>query len=183
VGRWSSSTTFGITGRNAVGGIQIVGGISKLGSNAALSVLTPEFLSLVPGLLSTDAAECTGSIESLLRMCHNPEPSAPDLSLMPRYNAAVPPYVRQALFARSFDSDDLMPKIRKPVLITHGTDDAIVKPVVVDQHKSAMPHAQVPMMPNAGHAPSLNDAQSFNQRLRTFAASLKSDHASLEPTL
>ena len=52
------------------------------------------------------------------------------------YNVSVPPYVRQALFSRSFDNDDLLPKIRKPVLITHGADDAVVKPAAVDQHKA-----------------------------------------------
>ena len=166
-------------GEDAVGGIHIVDGITKLGSEAALSVLTPEFLSLVPGLLSTDAGESVGSIEAFLRMCLTQEPSAADLYLMLGYNVTVPPHVRQALFARSFDNEDLLPKIRKPVLITHGTDDAIVKPAVVDQHKSAMPHAQVHMMPNAGHAPCWNDAPSFNQRLRTFAASVSGDPSSV----
>lgn len=68
------------------------------------------------------------------------------------YNVSVPPYVRQALFSRSFSNDDLMPKIRKPVLITHGAADAVVKPSAVEKHKALMPHAQVHLMANAGHA-------------------------------
>ena len=44
------------------------------------------------------------------------------------YNVSVPPYVRQALLSRSFDNDDLLPNIGVPVLITHGADDAAVKP-------------------------------------------------------
>jgi hypothetical protein len=36
------------------------------------------------------------------------------------------------------------------VLITHGTAEAILKPAVVDQHKSGLPHAHVQMIPNAG---------------------------------
>ena len=54
------------------------------------------------------------------------------------YNVSVPPYVRQGLFSRSFDNDDLLPKIRKPVLITQGSDDAVVTPAIVDQHKSKL---------------------------------------------
>jgi non-heme chloroperoxidase len=99
------------------------------------------------------------------------------------YNLTVPPRVRQALFSRSIDNDDLLPKIRKPVLITHGTAESIVKPAVVDQHKGGMPHAQVQMIPNAGHAPFWDDPASFNQRLKAFAESVWSDHASLERTL
>lgn len=93
-------------------------------------------------------------------------------SLAPRYNLPVPPHVRQALFSRSFDNDDLLPKIRKPVLITHGANDAIVKPAAVDLHKAGMPHAQIHMMSNAGHAPFWDDATAFNSRLRVFSESL-----------
>ena len=88
------------------------------------------------------------------------------------YNVSVPPHVRQALFSRVIDNDDLLPKIRKPVLITHGADDAVLKPSVVDRHKARMPHAQIHMMANAGHAPFWDDAVAFNRRLRAFAENL-----------
>ena len=70
-----------------------------------------------------------------------------------KHNVSVPPYVRQALFSRSFDNDDLLPKIRKPVLITHCAEELIVKPAAVDQHIAGLAHAQIQMMSNAGHAP------------------------------
>jgi pimeloyl-ACP methyl ester carboxylesterase len=105
-------------------------------------------------------------------MCLVEEPSAAELYLMLGYNLSVPPYVRQALFSRSFDNDDLLPKIRKPVLITHGAEDAIVKPVVVDEHTASMAHAQVHVMAHAGHASFWDDAPGFKQRLRTFSQSL-----------
>jgi len=170
-------------GEDAVGGIQLVGGITKLGSDEALSVITPEFLALVPGFFSTDAEDSARALESLLRLCFAREPSQEDLYLMLGYNVSVPPYVRQALFSRSFDNDDLLPKIRKPVLITHGTAETIVKPAVVDHDKASMPHAQVQMIPNAGHAPFWDDPASFNQRLHAFAESVWSDNASVERTL
>ena len=159
-------------GEDAVGGIQFVDGFTKLGSDEALSVLTPEFLSLVPGLMSMDAEESVRGLGSLLRMCFVQGPSEPDLYLMLGYNVSAPPHVRQALFSRSLDNDDLLPKIRKPVLITHGTDDAVVKPSAVDRHKSGLPHAHVQMIPNAGHASFWDDATAFNQRLQAFAASV-----------
>jgi pimeloyl-ACP methyl ester carboxylesterase len=155
-------------GDGDVGGVHFVAGITKLGSDDANSVITPEFLSLVPGFFSTDAEESVRSLQSLLRMCFIREPSAEDLYLMLGWNVSVPPYVRQALFSRSFDNDDLLPRIRKPVLITHGTEDQIVKPAAVDRHRSGMAQAQVHLMANAGHAPFWDDAPAFNERLRTF---------------
>jgi pimeloyl-ACP methyl ester carboxylesterase len=169
-------------GEDAVSAIHLVGAITKLGSDEALSVLTPEFLNLVPGLLSTDGEESVRGLESLLRLCFAREISKSDLYLMLGYNVSVPPHVRQALLSRSIDNDDLLPTIRKPVLITHGSDEAIVKSAAVDQHKLRMPHAEIHMMPHAGHASFWDDAPSFNQRLQAFAASVWSD-ASLKRTL
>jgi len=159
-------------GEEGVGGLHFVGGITKLGSDDALSVLTPEFLAHVPGLLSADAEESVRSLGSLLRMCFAREPSAEELYLMLGYNVSVPPYVRQGLFSRSFDNDDLLPKLTRPLLITHGHGDCVVKPEAVERHRAGAAHAQVHMMENAGHAPFWDDPATFNRRLREFAESL-----------
>jgi pimeloyl-ACP methyl ester carboxylesterase len=87
------------------------------------------------------------------------------------YNVSVPPYVRQGLLARAFDNDDLLPNIRKPVLITHGAKDAIVKPATVAESMAGLAHAQIQMMAT-GHAPFWDDAPGFNQRLRAFCETL-----------
>src|SRR5262245_59491557 len=155
-------------GEDRIGGINLVGGITKLGSDAATAVITPAFLNLIPGLFSTDVEESVRGLESLLRLCFVQQPSASELYLMLGYNVSVPPHVRQSMFSRSVDNDDLLPRIRKSVLISHGADDAIVKPEIVDQHKAGLAHAQVDLMPGVGHAPFFEDAIAFNQRLRAF---------------
>jgi non-heme chloroperoxidase len=159
-------------GEDSISAVQFVGAVTKLGSDEAMSVLTPEFIDLVPGFFATDVEESVRSLESLLRMCFAREPSAEDLYLMLGYNLSVPPYVRQALFSRALDNDDLLPKISKPVLITHGASDAVVRPAAVDRHMAGLAHAQIQMMANAGHAPFWDDAATFNRRLRAFAESL-----------
>jgi non-heme chloroperoxidase len=159
-------------GEDAISGINLVGAVTKLGTEQAMAVLTPEFLALVPGFFATDGEESVHSLESLIRMFFAQEPPAQDLYLMLGYNVSVPPYVRQALFSRSFDNDDLLPKIRKPVLIAHAADDAIVRPAAVDQHKAGIAQAQIEMMETVGHACFWDDAANFNRRLRTFAESL-----------
>jgi non-heme chloroperoxidase len=161
-------------GEDNISGVNFVGGVTKLGSDEAVSVLTPDLLSLVPGCFATDVEESVRSLKSLIRLFFVQEPSAEDLYQMLGYNVSVPPYVRQALFSRSFDNDDLLPKIRKPVLITQGANDLIVKPAAVDQHKAGLAHAQVEMMANVGHAAFWDDAAAFNQRLRAFSEGLES---------
>jgi pimeloyl-ACP methyl ester carboxylesterase len=86
------------------------------------------------------------------------------------YNVCA--YVRQELLWRSLNNDDLLPKIHKPVLITQGAADGKVKRSAVDQHKAAIPHAQIQLMAKAGHAAFWDDATEFNERLHTFCETL-----------
>lgn len=159
-------------GEDDVSGLNFIGGVTKLGSNEAISVLTAEFLGLVPGFFATDVEQSVGSLESLLRLCFPQGLSAEELYLMLGASMLVPPYVRQALLSRSFSNDDLLPKLRKPVLITHGADDAVVRPAAADQHKAAIPHAQIAIH-KTGHAPFWEDAAAFNQRIRTFVSAAR----------
>lgn len=166
-------------GEDKLGGIHFVGGITKLGTDEALSVISKDFLDLVPGFFSTQVELCVRTLESFLRLCYGPSLSTEDLYLMLGYNASVPPYVRQALFSRSFDNDDLLPKIRKPVLITHAADDGIVRKSVVDQIKARVAHAEIHLMSTAVHACFWSDPAEFNRRLETFAESCSSARSTL----
>jgi pimeloyl-ACP methyl ester carboxylesterase len=157
-------------GEDAIGGVNFVGGVSKLGSEEALSVLTPEFLANVPGMLSADAEESVRALETLLDVTFASDLSPEERYMMLGWNVSVPPYVRQALLARAITNDDLLPALRKPVLITHSSAETIVKPAAADQHLAAMADAQVHWTKDAGHAPFWDEAESFNRRLQEFVA-------------
>ena len=159
-------------GENAIGGMAVVDGLTKLGSEAALAVFTPELLSLVPGFFANEVEESVRSLQSLLRLCFLGQPRSEDMYRMLGYNLAVPPHVRQALFSRAFDNDDLLPRIRKPALLVHGAEDAVVKVSIVEQHKTGMPHAQLQVMSQVGHAPFWEDSVRFNDYLRQFCRTL-----------
>jgi pimeloyl-ACP methyl ester carboxylesterase len=159
-------------GDGGLGGVVFVGGVTKLGSPAALSVLTPEFLGLVPGFFSTDVSESVRSLDGLLGLCFLRPLSPEERFLMLGYAVSVPPGVRQALLSRPLDNDDLLPTIRTPTLIVHGAEDRVVQPTVVEQHKAGIPQAQIHLMGHAGHAAFWDDAPAFNHRLRSFCQGL-----------
>jgi pimeloyl-ACP methyl ester carboxylesterase len=165
-------------GSGQIGGVHLVGAVTKLGREAAEASLSPEFLALIPGFFSTEAGESTRSLEALLRLCFVQQPSSEEWAQMLEYNVSVPSFVRRGLFTRTVDNDDLLTKLEKPVLITHGAQDAIVKPETARQHKALMPHAELQMMDNSGHAPFWDEAASFNQRQRAFALNLGRKRAS-----
>ncbi|HTT02459.1 MAG TPA: alpha/beta hydrolase [Steroidobacteraceae bacterium] len=158
-------------GEREIGGVNFIGGVTKLGSEAAVSVLTAEFLGLIPGFFSADAEESVRSLSALLDLCFAHELTEEDRYRMLGYNVRVPPYVRQALFSRAFDNDDLLPRLTKPALITHGTADAVVKPTVIEQQMRRIPSAKVHMI-ESGHACFWDEAATYNESLRAFAQTL-----------
>jgi non-heme chloroperoxidase len=160
-------------GEDEIGGITFVGGVTKLGSEEAAAVMTPEFLSLVPGFFSVDAEESMHSLGSLLRLCFATELSDEDYYRMLGYSLSVPPHVRQELFSRSLDNDDLLPKLRKPVLIVHGAHDAVVSPAVIDQQMARIGSARTRVMPT-GHGCFWDDAAGYNRCLSEFCQQVSS---------
>lgn len=161
-------------GDAAIAGAEFIGGVTKLGSEAAASVLTAEFLNIVPGLFAADAEESVRSLRALVSMCYDAQLSDEERYRLLGYNVSVPPYVRHAMFSRSFDNDDLLPKIRKPVLITHGAEDAVVKPSVIEQQMSRIATSHVQLIPGAGHAAFWwYGAALYNKGLREFAESIR----------
>jgi non-heme chloroperoxidase len=161
-------------GEEQIGGMEFIGGITKLGSEEAISVLQPEFLALVPGFFSTDVEESRQAMRALIGLCFTDVPAENELYTMLGYNLSAPPFVREAMLYRSFDNDDLLPKLRKPLLLTQGTKDKIVRITAAEQIKSAVGHATLVVMEGCGHTPFREKPEKFNARLRDFAQGARS---------
>jgi non-heme chloroperoxidase len=158
-------------GEVPIGGINLVSAVTKLGSEQALSLISPEFLALAPGFFSDDTMESVSALEAMLRIVFTETPAPIDLYAMLGYNMIVPPHVRAALFSRSLDNDDLLQGLRTPVLVTHGQEDRCVLPTAAEQHAAVIPNAHLSLYPGIGHAPLWEDATRFNRELRALTES------------
>jgi pimeloyl-ACP methyl ester carboxylesterase len=118
---------------------------------------------------STDAEERVRAIEAYMAQVTVADLPPDVWHLILGYNAIVPPRVRQALFSREIDNDDLLPTIM-PTLISHGDSDEIVLPVAAEQHAALIPHALHSVYPDIGHAPFAEAPDRFNRELREFAS-------------
>jgi non-heme chloroperoxidase len=159
-------------GEDPIAGSNFVGGVTKLGSEEAASVLGADFLGQVPGFFSADAEGSARALGSLLTLCFRTGLAPEERYLMLGYNLSVPPHVRQGLFSRTIDNDDLLPQLRKPVLVSHGADDAVVSPSVIEKQMALIPRREISLVPNAGHAVCWDDAPAFNRSLRRFVEAL-----------
>jgi non-heme chloroperoxidase len=159
-----------VHGEAGVGGLHFVSALTKLGTDAANAGIGPKFLNNAVASFSTDAEECVRAIEAYMAQVTVADLPPEVWYLTLGYNAIVPPRVRQALFSREIENDDLLPTISVPTLITHGDSDEILLPAVAEQHAALIPHAVHSVYPDVGHAPFAEAPDRFNRELREFAS-------------
>jgi pimeloyl-ACP methyl ester carboxylesterase len=70
-----------------------------------------------------------------------------------------------------FDAYDRLPQIRNPVMIVHGDADVLVPPQNAALLKKRIPHADVFMIPGAGHSYAAIDPVGIHQRITTWLKS------------
>jgi non-heme chloroperoxidase len=158
-------------GEDNIGGINFIGAVSKLGE-PVFPFLGQEFVAIANGLFSDVVGESADTLNKFIHIWFHQKPSMEDYYLFLGFNATVPPYVRAEAFGRTVENDDILAKISKPMLITHGENDRLLLMEMADYHKSKVGHAQVSRYPEAGHIPFWEKPERFNSEMRTFAASL-----------
>ena len=70
------------------------------------------------------------------------------------------------------DSIALLPEIRVPALIVHGTDDQIIPFAEAETMHNAIPESSLRLLPDAGHLLNMEQPDLFNQALRNFLDSI-----------
>ena len=81
----------------------------------------------------------------------------------------MPPQVLGALISRQIDSDDVLARLRVPVLVTQGRQDQIISPSMADHILRVCPTAKASWYDAVGHAPFLEDPGRFNRELAELA--------------
>ncbi len=158
-------------GDEHIAGINLVGAISKNGTEDALAVIGEDFTDRVPGFESTDVEESVAALERFLRDCMHEDPSPADLSLMLGYNVLVPPHVRTSLHSRTVTHDDDLREVEVPVLVTHGEADGVVLPAAAEEHAALIETAELSFYPDVGHSAFWEAPERFNRELREFVGS------------
>jgi non-heme chloroperoxidase len=103
--------------------------------------------------------------------------SPADFQLALAYNMAVPTPVRAALRGGhngKVDFSDDFKKVKVPVLITHGTKDALIKVAAAHYTASVIPGAKLSIYEGVGHAAFLEQPERFNKELADFV--MKAHH-------
>jgi non-heme chloroperoxidase len=160
-------------GEANIAGTNWVGAISRLGEPLLQAgFIGTAFLDAVPGSFSENVEVSVAALQELLRLCVHKEASPEDFYFFLGYNAIVPPYVREGLFSRNLDNDSVIEKMRKPMLLSYGEQDAVVLLSMGEHIAGLARHAKLSTYPDVGHLPFWEAPERFNRELREFRESV-----------
>lgn len=168
-------------GQERLGGINYVGAATDLGIETSYNFLGSGWGGLLPGqdgsiagtVFSDDSTEAATAMRTFVRRCFPTPLPIDEEMLMLGFNLVCPPHVRRELFSRVLQNDAVLEMIRIPVLISHGSADAVVDVQTARHIASRIRQANLSVYEGVGHAPFWEDADRFNRELADFASSLE----------
>ncbi|OLR90763.1 alpha/beta fold hydrolase [Actinokineospora bangkokensis] len=155
----------------ALSGIVLVGALTEIGRGRPGGATGPVMRAALPDVLSEDADVAVPAVLALTRgMTAGP---APDVQARVAATLAVPPAVRRALFTRDVGSGDVLADTRVPVVVAHGTEDAVVAPAAAEYALGKIPGASARWFPGVGHLPFAERADAFTRTVAALAGGRK----------
>lgn len=156
-------------GTDRVAGLNLVGGVTEIGTETGTARLGSKYIDLLDGFVSVDAEESIETMRQFVDLS-----VAEDLPLAERYymlgyNAVVPPRVRDSLRDRTVRHDSTLESLDVPTLLTHGEADAVVVPEAAREYADLADDATLSMYPETGHSPFWERPKRYNRELRSFA--------------
>lgn len=158
-------------GSKKVGAINFVSAVTVKGGEKARRHGGPRFAALFPALFSDDPATLEPLLGEFADLCYAaPLDAATRLELV-RVTASTPAVAREFMHrGRHLDNDDVLSALDLPVLVTHGSADAVVLPAAGEHTARVTPGARLSIYPGVGHSPFAEDPQRFERELRGLAA-------------
>ncbi len=153
------------------------GGIAALNYIAATSttksgVFGPG-MGFLPAMTSVDLTTNIEATQEFLVSCFKVQPSAADMATALAYNMMVPPKVRGFLGGRRANYDDVLSRVKVPVLVTQGREDQLVLPAMSEHTLSVVKHAKAVFYDSVGHSSFYEVPDRFNADLAAFVRSVQ----------
>lgn len=144
-------------------------GINFVAANAKDDpAFTGETYKLTQEMQSDEFLVALRATRDFVRACFEVQPSQEDFELTLAFNMVVPWQVRKYMRTRTPNPGDLLPRLKLPVLVTHGAADRVSRPARSEYTAQHVPGGQLSLYEGIGHAPFWEDAPRFNRELAQF---------------
>ena len=157
-----------------------VAGIVLVGSNAGLLPPPTEPAAIERMKQAREASRnTTPDIETAIRNGHGfvrlmtAQPAPADMAeIMFATNQMMPAYARRAMADLQLQNNDMLPRLRVPVLLLTGDQDKSQPAPMLADIARQLKTGRLELLAGAGHAAFIDKPTEFNQALRQFAASI-----------
>lgn len=119
-------------------------------------------------MLSEDFLTTIRASRKFVRACFAVRPVGDELDITLAYTMMATPKSRALTVDRTRNEGEVLPQLRTPVLVTHGSLDRIIMPAAGEYTASAAPGARLSVYGGIGHSPFFEDPQRFNRELAEF---------------
>ncbi len=152
-------------GEASVAGAQLVGSawLRKPEWESAVSA------AYLPLMLESDLATNIAGTTAFLASCFATPPSGDDFARMLAYNMTQPSKVRRLIVGRPRQPEEFIVSLTLPLAFVVGEKDAHCSPQAARASAARMSGAMTLVIPNVGHSPFYEDAETFNAQLDAFA--------------
>ena len=160
-------------GTDRVAGVNLVGVVSGMGTEAATGLLGPQHLDLFPDVTSRDAETSVDALETLVDICVHGDLSPDERYFMLGYNVVVPPAARDGMRSRTLSHRETLADLDVPVLFSHGEEDRVVRPEAVSVNADLVADARTSRYADVGHSPFWEAPDRFNGELAEFVRDVR----------
>ncbi|MGL4322700.1 MAG: alpha/beta fold hydrolase [Beijerinckiaceae bacterium] len=156
-----------VHGTDNIAGLHFVG--ASVISGSKLPQFGPVLTRRVGKLISPNSAVSIAHVRKFVRECTAVPSQREVFETVVSWTMQTPAHVRLSMLKRTLNWLAFLGTIKLPALITHGTLDYVMLPVMAHEIKAAMPHATLSLYDGVGHMPFLEDPTRFNRELAGFA--------------
>ena len=145
----------------------------------AVIELRPELLQPNAGptqaIISSDLRTHLEGTRQFVRKCFFTQPDEADFALLYANAALASPAMANAVLSGGFSipAQQALPRVRVPVVLIQGDQDALVKMEMATAGQKLMPRAQISVYAQTGHATFFERPARFNGELSAFVAAAR----------
>jgi pimeloyl-ACP methyl ester carboxylesterase len=152
-------------GDTKIAGINLVDAVTKLSPD----LLTPLAGRYAKSTSSHNLAERTAETSGFLLACFHQPPTGADLQQMLVVNGMTARAVNEGFTqTTTADMEPAFARYRKPLLLTHGAHDRLVRIAMSERIRALRPDAKLSIFNNSGHSPFYEESRRYNHELAAF---------------
>ena len=159
-----------VHGDERLGGCAFLAAVSRMNDRTAEPTVGKAMLRAGRALLSPDPAERAAGTLQFARDLRATPPAPAHVASAVAQAETVPLGVRRSLLTRRAANDDVLPSIRRPTLVAHGTADPLVLLSMSEHNAALIPTARLSVYEGAGHSVFAERPDDFQRDLRALVA-------------